>query len=243
MNTEKRLALVTGGTVGIGAAIAEALLASGRRVAVNFGSNAKAADTFSTRTGIHSYAWNVADFDACAAGVAEVQADLGPIDILVNNAGVTRDTMLHKMTLTQWRDVMDIDLGSCFNMCRAVIESMRERRFGRVINISSVNGLSGQIGQTNYAAAKAGMIGFTKSLALEGASRNITANAIAPGYTDTAMVSAVRPEVMEQILKSVPAGRLATPSEIARGVVFLAADDAGFINGITLSINGGKYLT
>ncbi len=243
MNTEQRLALVTGGTVGIGAAIAEALLASGRRVAVNFGSNAKAADTFSTRTGIPSYSWNVADFDACAAGVAKVQSDLGPIDILVNNAGVTRDTMLHKMTLAQWRDVIDIDLGSCFNMCRAVIEGMRERRFGRVINISSVNGLSGQIGQTNYAAAKAGMIGFTKSLALEGASRNITANAIAPGYTDTAMVSAVRPEVMEQILKSVPAGRLAAPAEIARGVVFLAADDAGFINGITLSINGGKYLT
>ena len=243
MSTEQRMALVTGGTVGIGAAIAEALLAAGKRVAVNYGSNTAAADAFTARTGIPSFAWNVADFDACAEGVARVQAALGSIDILVNNAGVTRDTMLHKMTLAQWREVIDIDLGSCFNMARAVIEGMRERRFGRVINISSVNGLSGQIGQTNYAAAKAGIIGFTKSLALEGASRNITANAIAPGYTDTAMVSAVRPEVMEQILKSVPAGRLATPAEVARGVVFLAADDAGFINGITLSINGAKYLS
>lgn len=242
MSAEQRLALVTGGTVGIGAAIAESLLAAGRRVAVNYGSNAAAADAFSTRTGIPAFAWNVADFDACAQGVARVQAALGPIDILVNNAGITRDTMLHKMTLAQWREVMDVDLGSCFNMCRAVIEGMRERRFGRIINVTSVNGLSGQVGQTNYAAAKAGMIGFTKSLALEGAPRNITANAIAPGYTDTAMVSAVRPEVMEQILKSVPAGRLATPEEVARGAVFLAADDAGFINGITLSINGGKYL-
>ncbi|MDO8373088.1 MAG: SDR family oxidoreductase, partial [Polaromonas sp.] len=153
-----------------------------------------------------------------------------------------RDVMLHKMSTQQWREVIDINLGGCFNMCRAVIEGMRERRFGRVINMSSVNGLSGQAGQTNYAASKAGLIGFTKSLALEGASRNITANVIAPGYTDTAMVSAVRPEVMEQILKTVPVGRLATPAEIARAVVFLAADDAGFITGITLSINGGKYL-
>jgi len=166
----------------------------------------------------------------------------GPVEVLVNNAGITRDAMLHKMTAAQWREVIDVDLGGCFNMCRASIEGMRERRFGRVVNISSVNGLSGQAGQTNYAAAKAGIIGFTKSLALEGASRNITANAIAPGYTDTAMVAAVRPDVLEQILKTIPAGRLATPAEIARGVVFLAADEAGFVNGITLSINGGKYL-
>jgi len=238
-----RVALVTGGTAGIGAAIAEALHAAGYRVAVNFGSHAAAADKFASRTGLPVYSWNVADFDACADGVARVQAATGPIDVLVNNAGITRDMMLHKMTLTQWREVIDTDLGSCFNMCRAVIEGMRERHFGRIINISSVNGLSGQAGQTNYAAAKAGMIGFTKSLALEGASRNITANAIAPGYTDTEMVSAVPPEVMDKILKSVPAGRLASPAEVARGVVFLAADDAGFINGITLSINGGKYLT
>lgn len=237
-----RVALVTGGTAGIGAATAEALLAAGYRVAVNYGSNQPAAEAFTARTGIAAFAWNVADPDACVAGVAQVEAALGPIEVLVNNAGITRDAMLHKMSVQQWREVIDVNLGSCFNMCRTVIEGMRERRFGRVINMSSVNGLSGQAGQTNYAASKAGLIGFTKSLALEGASRNITANVIAPGYTDTAMVSAVRPEVMEQILKTVPVGRLATPAEIARAVVFLAADDAGFITGITLSVNGGKYL-
>jgi acetoacetyl-CoA reductase len=172
-----------------------------------------------------------------------VQTVLGPIDVLVNNAGITRDAMLHKMTWQQWREVIDVNLGSCFNMCRATIEGMRERRWGRIINIGSVNGQSGQAGQTNYAAAKAGMIGFTKALALEGASRNITANLVAPGYTDTAMVSAVPPEAMQQILKTVPAARLATPAEIARGVVFLADEKAGFITGITLPINGGKYLS
>ncbi|HEX7441841.1 MAG TPA: acetoacetyl-CoA reductase [Caldimonas sp.] len=238
-----RVALVTGGTAGIGAAICEALLAAGYRVAANYASRHAVADAFATRTGIPVFSWDVADLEACAAGVARVQAALGPIDVVVNNAGITRDAMLHKMTASQWREVIDVDLGGCFNMCRSVMEGMRERRFGRIVNISSVNGLSGQVGQTNYAAAKAGMIGFTKSLALEGAARNITANAIAPGYTDTAMVGAVRPDVLEQILKSVPAGRLAAPSEIARGVVFLAADDAGFINGITLSMNGGKYLS
>jgi acetoacetyl-CoA reductase len=237
-----RTALVTGGTSGIGAAIAEALLAAGCRVAANYGTNDTTADAFATRTGIAVFKWNVADFAACQDGVARVQAALGPIDILVNNAGITRDAMLHKMTPEQWHAVLDVDLGSCFNMTRAVIEGMRERRFGRVVNISSVNGLAGQAGQANYSAAKAGMIGFTKALALEGASRNITANAIAPGYTDTAMVSAVRPDVLEQILKSVPAGRLATAAEVARCAVFLAADDAGFINGVTLSINGGKYM-
>ena len=239
---QKRAALVTGGTVGIGAAVAEALQAAGYRVAVNYGSNAAAADAFSTRTGIPVFAWNVADFAACQDGVARVQALIGPLDVLVNNAGITRDAMLHKMTPEQWGEVIAVDLGSCFNMTRTLIEGMRERRFGRIVNISSVNGLSGQAGQSNYAAAKAGIIGFTKSVALEGASRNITANAIAPGYTDTAMVSAVRPEVLEQILKTVPAGRLATAAEIARCVVFLAADEAGFINGATLSVNGGKYM-
>ncbi len=238
-----RVALVSGGTTGIGAAISEALLATGYRVASNYANQHATADAFATRTGIPVFAWNVADLDACLDGVARVRASLGPVDVLVNNAGITRDAMLHKMTATQWREVIDVDLGGCFNMCRAVIDSMRERRFGRVVNISSVNALSGQAGQTNYAAAKAGMIGFTKSLALEGATRNITVNAIAPGYTDTAMVSAVPPDALEQILKSVPAGRLAAPAEIARGVVFLVADDAGFINGITLSINGGKYLS
>ena len=242
MSATGRLALVTGGTAGIGAAISEALLAAGYRVAAAYATNGQAADAFSTRTGIPVFAWDVADFAACQDGVARVAMALGPVDILVNNAGVTRDAMLHKMTAAQWREVIDVNLGSCFNMCHAVIEGMRERRFGRVINIGSVTGQSGQVGQTNYAAAKAGMIGFTKSLALEGASRNITANVIAPGYTDTAMVGAVRPEVLKRILESVPAGRLATPAEIARGVVFLAADEAGFINGSTLSINGGKYL-
>ena len=242
MSAAPRVALVTGGTAGIGASISEALSAAGYRVAANYKRGAEVAAAFAARTGIATYAWDVADPQACGAGVARVQAELGPVDVLVNNAGITRDAMLHKMTLAQWREVIDVDLGGCFNMCRAVIEGMRERRFGRVINLSSVNGLSGQAGQTNYAAAKAGVIGFTKSLALEGASRNITANAIAPGYTDTAMVGAVPPEVLAQILKAVPAGRLATPAEIARGVVFLAADDAGFITGITLSINGGKYL-
>jgi acetoacetyl-CoA reductase len=239
---DRRLALVTGGTVGIGAAISEALLGAGYRVAATYADNHQAADAFATRTGIAVFAWNVADLAACQEGVARVQSQLGPVDVLVNNAGITRDALLHKMTAQQWREVIEIDLGGCFNMCRVLVEGMRERRFGRVINISSVNALSGQAGQTNYAAAKAGVIGFTKSLALEGASHNITANVVAPGYTDTAMVGAVRPEVLEQILKGVPAGRLATPAEIARGVVFLAADDAGFINGITLSINGGKYL-
>ena len=237
-----RLALVTGGTSGIGAAIAEALVTSGYRVAANFGPDADSARAFGTRTGIPTFGWEVSDFDACGAGVVEVEAALGPIDVLVNNAGITRDVMLHKMTAAQWREVIEIDLGGCFNMCRAVIEGMRERRFGRIVNISSVNGLSGQAGQTNYAAAKAGMIGFTKALALEGASRNITVNAIAPGYTSTDMMRTIRPEIMEQILKAVPVGRLATVSEIARGVVFLASDEAGFITGITLSINGGKYL-
>lgn len=238
-----RIALVSGGTSGIGAAISEALLASGCRVAANYADRHAAADAFATRTGISVFAWNVADLDACQAGVARVEAALGPVDILVNNAGITHDVMLHKMTATQWREVIDVDLGGCFNMCRAVIDGMRERRFGRVVNISSVNALSGQAGQTNYAAAKAGMIGFTKSLALEGATRNITVNAIAPGYTNTAMVSAVPPDVMERILKGVPAGRLATAAEIARGVVFLVADESAFINGTTLSINGGKYMS
>ena len=238
-----RVALVSGGTAGIGAAISEALLAAGYRVAANYADRHAAADAFATRTGIPVFAWNVAGLDACLDGAARVQASLGPVDVLVNNAGITRDAMLHKMTATQWREVIDVDLGGCFNLCRAVIDSMRERRFGRVVNISSVNALSGQAGQTNYAAAKAGMIGFTKSLALEGAPRNITVNAIAPGYTATAMVSAVPPDALEQILKSVPVGRLAAPAEIARGVVFLVADDAGFINGITLSINGGKYMS
>jgi len=237
-----RVALVTGGTAGIGAAVGEALQAAGYRVAANYGSNEAVAQAFSGRTGIPAFGWNVADPDACRQGVARVQAELGPVEVLVNNAGITRDAMLHKMSFEQWREVIDVNLGGCFNMCRAVIEGMRERRFGRIVNVGSVNGLSGQAGQCNYAATKAGLIGLTKSLALEGASRNITANVLAPGYTDTAMVSAVPPDALAQILKAVPAGRLATPGEVARGVVFLVADEAGFITGTTLSINGGKYM-
>jgi acetoacetyl-CoA reductase len=237
-----RVALVTGGTAGIGAATAEALLAGGMRVAVNYGSDTDAAQAFSARTGVPAFAWNVADAQACQDGVARVEAELGPIDVLVNNAGITRDAMLHKMSHAQWREVLDVNLGGCFNMCRAVIEGMRERRFGRIVNLGSVNGLSGQAGQTNYAATKAGLIGFTKSLALEGASRNITVNLVAPGYTDTAMVGAVPAEAMERILKAVPIGRLATPAEIARAVAFLAAEESGFITGTTLSVNGGKYM-
>ena len=237
-----RVALVTGGTVGIGAATAEALQAAGYRVAVSHGSRSQVAEAFTARTGIPAFTWNVADAQACTAGVARVEAALGPVEVLVNNAGITRDAMLHKMSFEQWKEVLDVNLGGCFHMCRAVIGGMRERRFGRIVNLGSVNGLSGQLGQTNYAATKAGLVGFTKSLALEGAARNITANVVAPGYTDTAMVEAVDSAVMERILASIPAGRLATPAEIARGVVFLASDDAGFITGITLSINGGKYL-
>ena len=244
MSEVHRVALVTGGISGIGAAIAEALQAAGRAVAVNFVPGTEgAAREFSERTGIATFAWDVADFEACQAGIRSVEAALGAIDVLVNNAGITRDAMLHKMTPAQWREVLAVDLGGCFNMCRGVIEGMRERRFGRIVSVSSVNGLAGQAGQTNYAAAKAGVIGFTKSLALEGASRNITANAIAPGYTDTAMVGAIRPDVLETILKSVPAGRLARPEEIARAVVFLSADESAFITGVTLSVNGGKYLS
>jgi acetoacetyl-CoA reductase len=237
-----RVALVTGGTAGIGAAVAEALQAAGYRVAANYGTNDTVARAFSTRTAIPAFAWNVADPAACREGVARVQAELGPVEVLVNNAGITRDAMLHKMSFEQWREVLDVNLGGCFNMCRAVIEGMRERRFGRIVNMGSVNGLSGQAGQCNYAATKAGLIGFTKSLALEGASRNITANVVAPGYTETAMVGAVPPEALAQIVKAVPAGRLAKPDEIARGVVFLVADEAAFITGITLPINGGKYM-
>jgi acetoacetyl-CoA reductase len=237
-----RTALITGGVTGIGAATARLLKASGYNVVANFFGNDSDADIFHGETGIPVRGWDVSDFDATQKAVAAVEKELGPIDILVNNAGITRDSTLHKMTLEQWRSVIDVDLGGCFNMCHAVIAGMRDRRFGRIVNVSSINALSGQFGQTNYAAAKAGVIGFTKSLALESASRGITVNAIAPGYTDTGMVRAVPPKVLESILASVPAGRLAAPDEIARGVLFLIEDQAGFITGATLSINGGKYM-
>jgi len=237
-----RIALITGGVSGIGAATAKLLRESGYSVIANYFGNDAEAEAFHRETRIPIRAWDVADFDASQKGVAAVVQEFGPIDILVNNAGITRDTTLHKMTLEQWRSVIDVDLGGCFNMCRAVIEGMRDRRFGRIVNVSSINGLSGQFGQTNYSAAKAGVIGFTKALALEGASRGITVNAIAPGYTDTGMVSAVPPKILEGIVAGVPIGRLATPLEIARGIRFLVGDDAGFVTGITLSINGGRYM-
>lgn len=238
----QRTAIVTGGVTGIGAATCRALKKAGYQVAATYFGNRDDADRFRDKTGIPTHEWNVGDFDACQRGVAEVTKAIGPIDILVNNAGITRDATLHKMTYEQWRSVIDVDLGGCFNMCRSVIETMRERRFGRIVNISSINALAGQFGQTNYAAAKAGIIGVTKALALEGAARGITVNAIAPGYTDTAMVRAVPPDILSKIVATVPVARLGEPEEIARGILFLVSDDAGFITGQTLSINGGKYM-
>jgi acetoacetyl-CoA reductase len=237
-----RVAIVTGGVVGIGAATCKVLKKAGYQVAATFVSDTASAKTFREETGIPIFQWNVADFDACKSGIAEVFRTLGPVDILVNNAGITRDATLHKMTCDQWHSVIEVDLGSCFNMCRAVIESMRERRFGRIVNIGSVNGLAGQFGQANYAAAKAGMIGFTKALALESAARGITVNVVAAGYTDTAMVAAVPREILDKILAKIPVGRLAKPEEIASAVAFLVGDGAAFITGETLCVNGGQYL-
>jgi acetoacetyl-CoA reductase len=237
-----RVALVTGGTRGIGAAIAIALQAAGYKVAATYAGNTERAEAFHAETGIAVYAWDAGDFAACAAGVAKVVADLGPVEVLVNNAGITRDTTLHKMTEQQWAEVIHTNLTSCFTMCRAVIEGMRTAGFGRIINISSINGQSGQFGQTNYAAAKAGLIGFTKSLALENAAKGITANVIAPGYIATEMVKAVPEKILEKIIAGIPVGRLGEPEEIARAVLFLAADQSGFITGSTLSINGGQYM-
>jgi acetoacetyl-CoA reductase len=237
-----RVALISGGVSGIGAETAKLLRASGYSVVASYFGNHEEANAFHEETKIPVKPWNVADFGATQKGILAVVEEFGPIDVLVNNAGITCDVALHKMSEEQWRSVIDVALGGCFNMCRAVIASMRERGFGRIVNISSVNGLAGQFGQTNYAAGKAGIIGFTKALALEGASRGITVNALAPGYTDTGMVGAMPPKALEGILAGVPIGRLATPQEIARGVLFLVSDEAGFITGATLSINGGKYM-
>jgi len=237
-----RVAIVTGGTRGIGHAIAKALQTAGYKVAANYGGNDEAAAKFKAETGIPVFRWDVSSFDACAAGVKQVEAALGPIEVLVNNAGITRDTMFHRMKLEQWTAVINTNLGSLFNMTRQVWEGMRERKFGRVINISSINGQKGQAGQTNYSAAKAGELGFTKALAQEGARAGITVNAICPGYINTEMVQAVPKDVLEKnILPQIPIGRLGEPEEIARCVVFLASDDAGLITGATLSANGGQY--
>jgi acetoacetyl-CoA reductase len=238
-----RVAVVTGGTRGIGAAICKALKAAGYTVAAVYAGNDQAAQQFKSETGIPVYKWDVSSYDACAAGLKQIATDLGPVDVLVNNAGITRDTAFHKMTPDQWGAVINTNLNSLFNMCRPVIEGMRERKFGRIINISSINGQKGQFGQTNYSAAKAGEIGFTKALAQENAKGGVTVNAICPGYINTEMVQAVPVAVLEKaILPYIPVGRLGEPEEIARCVVFLAADDSGFITGSTLSANGGQVM-
>ncbi|MBU2089125.1 MAG: acetoacetyl-CoA reductase [Alphaproteobacteria bacterium] len=237
-----RVAIVTGGTRGIGKAICIALKDKGYKVAANYGGNDERAKQFTDETGIPAYKFDVSDFQACQDGVARITADLGPVDVLVNNAGITRDGTMHKMTYEMWKEVIDTNIGSCFNMCRAVIDSMRERNFGRIVNIGSINGQAGQYGQVNYAAAKSGIHGFTKALAQEGAGKGITVNAIAPGYIDTDMVAAVPANVLEKIVARVPVGRLGKASEIARGVVFLVDDEGGFITGSTLSINGGQHM-
>ncbi len=238
-----KIAVVTGGTRGIGAAISKALKAAGYSVAANYAGNDEAAERFRSETGIPVYKWDVSSYEACAAGLAQVEADLGPVDVLVNNAGITRDGFFHKMSPDQWSAVIGTNLNSLFNMCRPVIEGMRNRNFGRIICISSVNGQKGQAGQANYSAAKAGELGFVKALAQENASKGITVNAIAPGYVGTEMVRAIDPAVLEKrILPQIPVGRLGEPEEIARCVLFLAADDAGFITGSTISANGGQYM-
>ncbi|MBU0583722.1 MAG: beta-ketoacyl-ACP reductase [Alphaproteobacteria bacterium] len=236
-----KTALVTGGTRGIGAAISIALKSAGYSVAANYAGNDEAAQTFKNETGIPVYKWSVADYDACVAGIAKVEADLGPVAVLVNNAGITRDAMFHRMTREQWGEVMGTNLNGLFNMTHPVWPGMRDRKFGRVINISSINGQKGQMGQANYAAAKAGDIGFTKTLAQEGARAGITVNAICPGYIGTEMVRSVPEKVLDSIVSQIPVGRLGEPDEIARCVVFLASDDSGFITGSTLSANGGQY--
>ena len=237
-----RVAVVTGGTRGIGEAISVGLKDAGYKVAAVYAGNDEKAREFTERTGIAAFKWDVSNFEACKAGLAKVEAELGPVEIVVNNAGITRDGVLHRMTFEQWNDVIATNLTSCFNMSRNVIDGMRERNFGRIVNIGSINGQAGQYGQVNYAAAKSGIHGFTKALAQEGAAKGITVNAIAPGYIDTDMVRAVPPNVLEKIVAKVPVGRLGKASEIARGVLFLVADEGGFVTGATLSINGGQHM-
>ncbi|EHJ59323.1 acetoacetyl-CoA reductase [Novosphingobium pentaromativorans US6-1] len=236
------MAIVTGGTRGIGKAIALRLKERGLTVVASYAGNEAAAQTFTKETDIPAFKWDVGDHDACLEGCARVEAEVGPIDILVNNAGITRDGTLHRMSWDDWSEVIRINLGGCFNMAKATFPGMRERRWGRVINIGSVNGQAGQYGQVNYAAAKSGIHGFTKALAQEGAKFGVTANAIAPGYVDTDMVAAVPDTVLEKIVSNIPVGRLGHADEIARGVAFLASDNAAFITGSTLSINGGQHM-
>ena len=237
-----RVAIVTGGTRGIGEAISLALNEAGITVAANYAGNDEKAAAFTERTGIKAYKWDVGDFDACAAGVQQVETELGPVDIVVNNAGITRDGTILKMTRDMWEDVIRINLGGCFNMAHAVFPGMRTRKWGRIVNIGSINGQAGQYGQVNYAAAKSGIHGFTKALAQEGARFGVTVNAIAPGYIDTDMVAAVPADVLEKIVAKIPVGRLGQAHEIARAVAFLCAEEGGFVTGSTLSVNGGQHM-
>ncbi len=237
-----RVAVVTGGTRGIGEAISLGLKDAGYKVAAVYAGNDEKAREFSERTGIAVFKWDVSNFEACKEGLGKVAAELGPVDIVVNNAGITRDGVLHRMTFEQWNDVIQTNLTSCFNMCRNVIDGMRERGFGRIVNISSINGLAGQFGQVNYSAAKSALLGFTKALAQEGAAKGITVNVIAPGYIETDMVRAVPANVLEKIVAKIPVGRLGHAEEIARGVAFLASEDGGFVTGSTMSINGGQHM-
>lgn len=238
-----RTALVTGGTRGIGRAISEALLAKGYKVAANYAGNEEKARLCETETGISCFKFDVSDYDAVAAGITEIETRLGPIDVVVNNAGITWDGPFHKMSKEQWDKVIDVDLTSAFNVTRLVWEGMRDRGFGRVINISSINGQKGQFGQVNYSAAKAGLIGFTKALAMEGARKGITVNCIAPGYIDTDMVADVPQNVLDTIIATIPVGRLGTAKEIADMVAYIAGDETGFLTGATMTVNGGQYIT
>jgi acetoacetyl-CoA reductase len=238
-----RVALVTGGIRGIGAAIAGMLKEKGYKVVANYHGHDDQAKAFSAKTGIPIFKWDVSDFEACQNGIAQVATQVGPVEVLVNNAGITRDGVMHKMDKTQWDDVIRVNLNSVFYMSRAVIENMRAKNFGRIVNISSINGLAGQFGQTNYSAAKAGIIGFSKALAQESAFKGVTVNVVAPGYTDTEMVRAIDPEVVKKIVEKIPVGRLGHVDEIARAVCFLAGDAAGYITGATININGGQYMT
>jgi acetoacetyl-CoA reductase len=237
-----RVAIVTGGTRGIGEAISVALRDMGMKVAANYAGNEERAREFTDRTGIAAYKWDVANYDACQDGVRQVEAELGPVDVLVNNAGITRDGTMRKMGRQQWDDVIDVNLGGCFNMAKAVFDGMTGRKYGRIVNIGSINGQAGQYGQVNYAAAKSGIHGFTKALAQEGARSGVTVNAIAPGYIDTDMVAAVPEDVLGKIVAKIPVGRLGKAEEIARGVAFLVDENAGFVTGSTLSINGGQHM-
>lgn len=238
----ERVALVTGGTRGIGEAICTTLKQKGYKVVANYAGNDQKAQEFTDRTGIPTAKFDVSDFDAVKTAVTAIEADIGPVDVLINNAGITRDGTMHRMSFEQWDAVIQTNLASCFNTCRAVIEGMRERSFGRIVNVGSVNGQAGQYGQVNYAAAKSGIHGFTKALALEGAGKGITVNAIAPGYVDTDMVRAVPEDVLQKIIKTIPVGRLGKPEDIANAVAFLVDENAGFVTGSTLSINGGQHM-